>query len=242
MFRVKQYTVVAIVFGPQTSDGHVRIELSVKPCSKKLRPDIRSLDRSAKCAPHPGDSARSPCRVWTLLACQKIKKANDFPGRTDGPLTLATHTAMSDPGGPAGPAVPPPAPAATVWPQGADPSKAKQSKLSFARASKEQWLEQNAARFAEMSAAADAARAAEEEEVLRILEDRTAAAGARRQQGRAFRHASRRAVHTSAGLPNELHPKFELAESTAVPKIRKIRPKFELTSQSVVSKKARPKL
>jgi hypothetical protein len=69
-----------------------------------------------------------------------------------------THTAMSDPGGPAGPAVPPPAPAATVWPQGADPSKAKQSKLSFARAS---WLEQNAARFAEMSAAADAARAAE---------------------------------------------------------------------------------
>ncbi len=61
--------------------------------------------------------------------------ANDFPGRTDGPLTLAT--AMSDPGGPAGPAVPPRAPAATVWPQGADPSKAKQSKLSFARASKE---------------------------------------------------------------------------------------------------------
>jgi hypothetical protein len=45
-----------------------------------------------------------------------------------------------------------------------------------------------------------------------------------------------------AGLPNELHPKFELAESTAVPKIRKIRPKFELTSQSVVIKKARPKL
>ncbi len=44
-----------------------------------------------------------------------------------------------------------------------------------------------------------------------------------------------------AGLPNELHPKFELAESTAVPKIRKIRPKFELTSQLVVIKKARPK-
>jgi hypothetical protein len=39
---------------------------------------------------------------------------------------------MSDPGGPAGPAVPPPAPAATVWPQGADPSKPlTQSKLSF---------------------------------------------------------------------------------------------------------------
>ncbi len=55
----------------------------------------------------------------------KIQKANGFPGRTDGPLTLATHTAMSDPGGPAGPAVPPPAPAATVWPQGADPTKAK---------------------------------------------------------------------------------------------------------------------
>jgi hypothetical protein len=107
---------------------------------------------------------------------------------------------MSDPGGPAGPAVPPPAPAATVWPQGADPSKAKQSKLSFARASKEQWLEQNAARFAEMGAAADAARAAEEEEILRILEDRTAAAGARRQQGRAFRHASRRAVPIISGL------------------------------------------
>ncbi len=45
-----------------------------------------------------------------------------------------------------------------------------------------------------------------------------------------------------AGLPNELHPKFELAESTAVPKISKIRLKFELTSQSVVIKKARPKL
>jgi hypothetical protein len=112
-----------------------------------------------------------------------------------------------------------------------------------------------------MSAAADAARAAEEEEVLRILEDRTAAAGARRRQGRAFRHASRRAVPIisalaalrgggsestapgrRAGLPNELHPKFELAESTAVPKTRKIRPKFELTSQSVVIKKALPKL
>ncbi len=138
--------------------------------------------------------------------------------------------------------------------------RSAKSKLSFARASKEQWLEQNAAHFAEMSAAADAARAAEEE-VLRILEDRTAAAGARRRQGRAFRHASRRAVPIisalaalrgggsestapgrRAGLPNELHPKFELAESTAVPKTRQIRPKFEFTSQSVVIKKARPKL
>jgi hypothetical protein len=33
--------------------------------------------------------------------------------------------------------------AQTVRPEGADPSKAKQSKLSFARASKEQFLEQN---------------------------------------------------------------------------------------------------
>jgi hypothetical protein len=84
------------------------------------------------------------------LGAPRVKtkqKANDFPGRTDWPPTLATHTAISDPGGPA---VPPPAPAATVWPQGADPSKAKQSKLSFARASKEQILEQNAARFAEI--------------------------------------------------------------------------------------------
>ena len=92
---------------------------------------------------------------------------------------------MSDPG-PERPG--PPAPAATVWPQGADPSKAKQSKLSFARASKEQWLEQNAARFVEMSATADAARAAEEEEVLRILEDRTAAAFPPRQQARCPHH------------------------------------------------------
>ncbi len=55
-------------------------------------------------------------------------------------------------------------------------------------------MEQNAARMAEISAAAAAARAAEEAECRRILEDRTAAAGARRQQGRAIRHASRRAV------------------------------------------------
>jgi hypothetical protein len=206
----------------------------------KLRPGIRSLDRSAKCAPHPGDSARSPRRVWTLLACQKIQKANDFPGRTDGPLTLVTHTAMSDPGGLAGPAVPPPAPAATVWPQGAEPSKAKQ-KLSFARASKEQWLEQKAARFAEMSATADAARAAEEEEVLRTL--RTARPLRVRAGSRGAPSATPAGAlsPSSAGLPNELHSKFELAESTAVPKIRKIRPKFELASQSVVIL-ARPKL
>ncbi len=59
---------------------------------------------------------------------------------------------------------PPPAPAATVWPQGADPSKAKQSKLLFSRTSKELWVEQNAARMAEISAAVAAARAAEEAE------------------------------------------------------------------------------
>jgi hypothetical protein len=99
-----------------------------------------------KCAPQPGNPARSPRRVWALRASKKNQKANDFPGRTDGPHTLAAHTAMSDPG------APPPAPAATVWPQGADPSKAKQSKLLFARASKEQFFkEQNAARMAEIS-------------------------------------------------------------------------------------------
>jgi hypothetical protein len=107
---------------------------------------------------------------------------------------------MSDLGGPAGPAVPPPAPAATVWPQGADPSKAKQSKLSFSRTSKKLWVEQNAARMAEISAAAAATRAAE---CRRILEDRTAAAGARRQKGRAFRHASRKFGDGITHDPNE---------------------------------------
>ncbi len=47
------------VFGPQTSNGPVRIEFSVKPCSKNLHPGIRSLERSAKCAPHPGNSRSS---------------------------------------------------------------------------------------------------------------------------------------------------------------------------------------
>ncbi len=68
------------------------------------------MERSAKCAPQPGNPARSLRRVRALRAFQKKQKANDFPGRTDWPPTLATHTAMSDPGGPAGPAVPPPAP------------------------------------------------------------------------------------------------------------------------------------
>ncbi len=52
--------------------------MSVKPCSKKLRPGIRSLDRSAKCAPQPGDS-RSSRRVWTLRA---IKKNHSFIKKT----------------------------------------------------------------------------------------------------------------------------------------------------------------
>ncbi len=58
------------MYSDLTSDGPVRIEFSVKPCSKNLRPGIRSLERSAKCAPHPG-YARSSCRVWTLRAFQK---------------------------------------------------------------------------------------------------------------------------------------------------------------------------
>jgi hypothetical protein len=69
-------TVVKIVFGPQTSDGPARIEFSVKPCSKRLRPGIRSLERSSKRAPSLGDSARSPRRVWTLRAF-KIKDKTD---------------------------------------------------------------------------------------------------------------------------------------------------------------------
>jgi hypothetical protein len=35
-----------------------------------------------------------------------------------------------------------------------------------------------------------------------------------------------------AGLPNELHPKGELAEPMAVPNPSSIHPKFEFTSQS----------
>ncbi len=101
---------------------------------QKMRPGIRSLERSAKCAPNPGSSARSLRRVWTLRAFQITERLTISLAAQTG-HTLATHTAMSDPGGPAGPAVPSPAPAATVWPQGADPSKAKRSKLSFARAS-----------------------------------------------------------------------------------------------------------
>jgi hypothetical protein len=46
----------------------------------------------------------------------------------------------------------------------------------------------------EISAALAVARAAEKAKCLRILENRKAAAGARRQKGRAFRHASRRTV------------------------------------------------
>ncbi len=90
---------------------------------------------------------------------------------------------------------------------------AKQSKLSFVPTTS----------FAEMSAAADAAGAAEEAECLRILEDRTAAADA--SDGWACIHAEQASEFTAsgrrAGLPNELHPKFELAKSTAVPSIPK---------------------
>ncbi len=45
-----------------------------------------------------------------------------------------------------------------------------------------------------------------------------------------------------AGLPIEIHPKFESAEPMAVQNPARIHPKFELASQSVVIKKAHPKL
>ncbi len=90
------------------SDGKLRWahanRIVVKPCNKNLRPGIRNLEQSTKCAPHPGESARSPRRVWAL---QKSKQK---------PLPTLPHTAMSDQGGPAVPAVPPPTPAATVCP------------------------------------------------------------------------------------------------------------------------------
>ncbi len=51
------------------------------------------------------------------------------------------------------------------------------------------------------------------------------------------------AAARQAGLPNELHPKFELANSMAVPNLQlRSNRTFELTSQSVVIKKAHPKL
>jgi hypothetical protein len=100
------------------------------------------------------------------------KKANDFPGRTDGTHTLATHTAMIDPGGPAGPAVPPPALLPQCGRKERTPPRPS-SRSSRPRNNKEQRLEQNAARMVEISAAAAAARAAEEAECRRILEDKT---------------------------------------------------------------------
>jgi hypothetical protein len=146
---------------------------------------------------------------------------------------------MSDPGGLAGPAVPPPAPDDFPGPQ-----------MPNCR---------------------------------RILEDRTAAAGARQQQGRAFRHASRRAVPIisvlaesedepaamggrrggglgHAGLHSaeqeRLYSRRQRSAACPMSSIRdlswpsqwrfqisaQIHPKFELASQSVVIKKAHPKL
>jgi hypothetical protein len=79
---------------------------------------------------------------------------------------------MSDPGAPLWPAVPPPAPAATVWPQGPLQGQAVEA-LVLAHQQQGVWGEQNAVRMAEVSAAAAAARAAEGAECRRILEDRT---------------------------------------------------------------------
>ncbi len=54
---------------------------------------------------------------------------------------------------------------------------------------------------------------------------------------------SNTAAGRRAGLPNELHPKFELAEPMAVPNIpAQIHPNFILTSQSVVIKTTHLKL
>ncbi len=67
--------------------------------------------------------------------------------------------------------------------------------------------EQNAARMAEISDALAATRAAEEAECLKMMENCKAAAGARLQQGRAFRHASRHtapAHHQRAGAAASL--------------------------------------
>jgi hypothetical protein len=90
-----KYSVLKLRMG--TSESSCQSTRVPKNCGR--RPKFGS-EREVRSSPH--NSARSPRRVWTLLACQKIQKANDFPGRTDGPLTLATHTAMSDPGAPRG--------------------------------------------------------------------------------------------------------------------------------------------
>ncbi len=61
------------VFGPQTSDGLVRIELSVKPCYRSLRPGIRGLERSANCAPHRVLSGRSARSKQTVPSNKEVR-------------------------------------------------------------------------------------------------------------------------------------------------------------------------
>jgi hypothetical protein len=118
----------------------------------------------------------------------KKQKADDFPGRTDWPHTLAKHTAMSErPGGPGGAGSPTPSPCCHSVAERSGPLQASHAVEALVRATARSsgWSRTPRAWWAR------AARAAEEE-CQRILENRKVAAGARRQQGRTFRHASRR--------------------------------------------------
>ncbi len=118
------YTVVAISIRSSNfgwARPHRVVSQAVFKKNASGRPKFGS-EREVRSSPW-GFSALTASRLDAPRVLKNPKgKRFSWPHRR--PLTLATHTAMSDPGGPAGPAVPPPAPAATVWPQGADPSKA----------------------------------------------------------------------------------------------------------------------
>jgi hypothetical protein len=148
-----------------------RIELSVKPCPENLRPGIRSLERSAKCAPHRG---------FALIASpygHPARSKKNVPKKNNSKQVRARYDKYDERAG-------------------------ERPERTQAVGLKEWWT---GLQLAE--------RASE------------------------FTAAGRR-----AGLPNELHPKFELAKPVAVPNPSSNPSKDLLTSQSVVFQKTHPKL